>query len=63
MVMITKLILENWRSHENTEFEFAKGTNVIVGAMGSGKSSAMDAISFCAVRNVPKPAVPQSQAG
>ncbi|MEM0372356.1 MAG: SMC family ATPase [archaeon] len=44
--MITKLVLENWRSHEKTEFEFAKGTNVLVGAMGSGKTSAMDAICF-----------------
>jgi len=44
--MITRLALENWRSHGQTEFEFGKGTNVLVGAMGSGKSSAMDAISF-----------------
>ena len=44
--MITRLVLENWRSHQNTEFEFGKGTNVLVGAMGSGKSSTMDAISF-----------------
>jgi exonuclease SbcC len=44
--MITRLALENWRTHENTEFEFGKGTNVLVGPMGSGKSSAMDAISF-----------------
>ena len=44
--MITRLILDNWRSHEHTEFDFAKGTNVLVGAMGSGKSSAMDAVSF-----------------
>ena len=44
--MITRLVLENWRSHKNTEFDFSKGTNVLVGAMGSGKSSAMDAVSF-----------------
>jgi len=44
--MIARLVLENWRSHEKTEFEFTRGTNVLVGAMGSGKSSAMDAISF-----------------
>jgi exonuclease SbcC len=44
--MITRLALENWKTHESTEFEFGKGTNVLVGPMGSGKSSAMDAISF-----------------
>jgi exonuclease SbcC len=44
--MITRLALENWRTHERTDFEFGKGTNVLVGPMGSGKSSAMDAISF-----------------
>ncbi len=44
--MIKTVILENWRSHEYTEFHFRKGTNVLVGVMGSGKSSVMDAISF-----------------
>jgi exonuclease SbcC len=44
--MITKLVLKNWRSHEDSNFEFSKGTNVLVGSMGSGKSAAMDAISF-----------------
>ena len=44
--MIQKLILENWRSHKHTEIEFTKGTNVIVGQMGSGKTSLMDAICF-----------------
>lgn len=46
ITMITKLILKNWRSHESSEFEFSKGTNVLVGPMGSGKSTAMDAVSF-----------------
>ena len=44
--MIQKLILENWRSHKHTEIEFTKGTNVIIGQMGSGKTSLMDAICF-----------------
>ncbi|MBI1973292.1 SMC family ATPase [Candidatus Micrarchaeota archaeon] len=44
--MITRLALHNWRSHENTELAFGKGTNVIVGAMGSGKSSAINGICF-----------------
>ena len=44
--MIQKLILENWRSHKHTEIQFTKGTNVIIGQMGSGKTSLMDAICF-----------------
>ncbi len=44
--MIQKLILENWRSHKRSEIEFTKGTNVIIGQMGSGKTSLMDAICF-----------------
>ncbi len=44
--MITRVKLVNWRSHEDTELEFSKGTNVLVGSMGSGKSSVMDAICF-----------------
>ncbi|MBN3037192.1 MAG: SMC family ATPase [Candidatus Diapherotrites archaeon] len=44
--MIKRIRLENWKSHEDSEFEFAKGTNVIVGVMGAGKTSIMDAISF-----------------
>ncbi len=44
--MIKRLALKNWRSHLDSEFIFSKGTNVLIGRMGSGKSSAMDAISF-----------------
>ena len=44
--MIQKLILENWRSHSHSELEFDKGTNVIVGTMGAGKTSVTDAICF-----------------
>ncbi|MCR4335941.1 MAG: AAA family ATPase [archaeon] len=44
--MIKGIRLENWKTHYNTELDFSKGTNVIVGKMGSGKSSIMDAISF-----------------
>ena len=44
--MITKLVLKNWRSHEKTELEFGKGTNVLVGIMGAGKSSVTDAMCF-----------------
>jgi exonuclease SbcC len=44
--MIKTLELENWKTHKKTRLEFEKGTNVIVGKMGSGKSSILDAISF-----------------
>lgn len=38
--------MENWRSHEATSLTFRKGTNLIIGIMGSGKSSVLDAMSF-----------------
>lgn len=44
--MITKVVLRNWRSHENTELNFTQGTNGLVGILGSGKSSVLDAICF-----------------
>ncbi len=44
--MIKSIKLENWKTHHSTELEFGKGTNVLVGEMGSGKSSVMDAVSF-----------------
>jgi exonuclease SbcC len=46
MTMITKVKLKNWRSHLDTEFDFSSGTNALLGSMGSGKSSTMDAICF-----------------
>jgi len=45
--MITKVILKNWRSHEDSEFNFTSGTNALLGILGSGKSSVLDAICFC----------------
>ena len=44
--MITSIELENWRTHKSTKLEFAKGTNVLIGMMGAGKSSIMDGISY-----------------
>ncbi|MFA5382752.1 MAG: AAA family ATPase [Candidatus Micrarchaeia archaeon] len=44
--MITSIHLFNWKSHKETLLEFSKGTNVLIGIMGSGKSSVLDAISF-----------------
>lgn len=44
--MISLVELENWKSHKHSVLEFGKGTNVIIGKMGSGKTSVMDAISY-----------------
>ena len=52
--MITNIKLKNWKSHLDTSLSFTKGTNALLGAMGSGKSSVMDAISFCLFGTFPK---------
>jgi len=51
--LIKKVKLKNWRSHEDTELEFDRGINVIMGRMGSGKSSIMDAICFALFNTFP----------
>lgn len=52
--MITDLTLENWKSHSSSSFSFGKGTNVLVGRMGSGKSSVLDALCFALYGTFPK---------
>ncbi len=44
--MITRLKLANWKSHLNSEYAFSKGTNILVGPMGAGKTSVLQAISY-----------------
>ncbi len=44
--MITGVRLRNWKSHLDSDLSFSKGVNGIIGIMGSGKSSIMQAISF-----------------
>jgi DNA repair protein SbcC/Rad50 len=44
--MISSILIENWRTHKKSELEFNKGTNVIVGVMGAGKSSIVNALSY-----------------
>jgi len=44
--LIESVSLHNWKTHADSRLEFGKGTNVIVGKMGAGKSSVMDAICF-----------------
>jgi exonuclease SbcC len=38
--------MTNWKTHRSTTLHFQKGVNVLIGLMGAGKSSVMDAISF-----------------
>ncbi len=44
--MLNYLELENWKAHGLTRLNFSRGTNVLIGQMGAGKSSILDAISF-----------------
>ncbi len=44
--MITSIRLVNWRSHKDTTLEFGRGTNLLVGIMGAGKSAVLDGVSF-----------------
>jgi len=44
--MLKSITLKNWRSHKDSTLEFAKGTDIIVGRMGGGKSSVIDSICF-----------------
>ena len=44
--MISEVKIKNWKSHKDSSFEFSDGVNAIIGIMGSGKSSVMDAICF-----------------
>jgi exonuclease SbcC len=44
--MLLSLSLKNWRSHADTRLEFGKGTNLLIGIMGSGKSSVLDGVCF-----------------
>lgn len=44
--MINSIEMKNWKTHEDTKIEFSKGTNILIGAMGAGKSSTIDAICY-----------------
>lgn len=43
-MIINKIYLKNYRSHENKTIELARGINLILGKNGSGKSSVLEAI-------------------
>jgi exonuclease SbcC len=44
--MITRVRLKNWKSHLDSDMRFSSGVNVLIGVMGSGKSSLVEGISF-----------------
>jgi DNA repair protein SbcC/Rad50 len=44
--MIDSLEITNWKTHKKTSLKFQKGVNVLIGIMGAGKTSAIEAISF-----------------
>ncbi|MEM4222150.1 MAG: SMC family ATPase, partial [archaeon] len=52
--MIKRILLENIRSHERSELYFDKGTNVLIGPMGSGKSTVLNAICFALFGTFPE---------
>jgi DNA repair protein SbcC/Rad50 len=43
---ISKVELENFKSHENAAFEFGRGTTAITGPNGAGKTSILEAIAW-----------------
>lgn len=50
---ITKVKIENFQSHEDTEFDLSPGVNLIVGSSEGGKSAILRAINF-ALHNEPR---------
>lgn len=44
--MLRSIRLCNWRSHRDTTLHFARGTNLLIGRMGGGKTSIVDAICY-----------------
>jgi len=50
---ITKVRIENFQSHEDTEFDLSPGVNLIVGSSEAGKSAILRAINF-AMHNEPR---------
>ncbi|KXB09262.1 hypothetical protein AKJ35_00025 [candidate division MSBL1 archaeon SCGC-AAA833F18] len=51
--MITHVRLNNWKSHKDTSFQLGEGTNVLVGPMGSGKSAALEGITYALFGTLP----------
>ncbi|VVB57451.1 DNA double-strand break repair Rad50 ATPase [uncultured archaeon] len=52
--MLRSITLTNWRSHGHTRLSLTRGANLLLGPMGSGKSSLMDALCFALYGTYPK---------
>jgi len=52
--MLLSLHIFNWKSHQDSLIQFKKGTNFLIGKMGSGKSSSVDALCFALFGTFPK---------
>ncbi len=52
--MITRISLRGWKSHLDSEFRFSPGVNALVGVMGSGKTSVMQAVAFALFGTFPE---------
>ncbi len=44
--MIKSIYLENFKTHHSSTLDFSNGTNLIIGKIGSGKSSIIDGICY-----------------
>ncbi|MEM0074601.1 MAG: AAA family ATPase, partial [Candidatus Micrarchaeaceae archaeon] len=44
--MLRRIELHNWKTHKDTVLDFSRGTNILIGRMGAGKSSVMDAVAY-----------------
>lgn len=51
--MISGIKLRYWKSHERTELEFGPGTNMLIGQMGSGKTSVIEGICYALYGTTP----------
>ena len=52
--MLRSITLTHWRSHAKTHIPLTRGANLIVGQMGAGKSSVVDALCFALYGTYPK---------
>jgi len=51
--MIRSVELKNWKSHHETKLDFEEGVNALIGTMGSGKSSVLEAVVFGLFGTIP----------
>ncbi|MEM4367526.1 MAG: AAA family ATPase, partial [Candidatus Anstonellales archaeon] len=51
--MLISLELENWKTHKDSKIYFFSGVNLIIGSIGSGKSSILEAISYALFGTIP----------